>query len=243
MATRSASLALRNQILSTCIRLFLKQGYHNTTVKQIAAESGCATGSFQNLFKSKENVLAELVELMFSSQFKSAKTFAGRDLPPEYTYALETSIQLAITETDENLRDIYIEAYSQPAINDMICRKTSEEMFCIFGSRFPGCTVSDFYELDIGSNGLMRGYMSKKCDIYFTLERKIDRFLGMSLSCYRVTPAEQADVIEFIHGIDILSVAHNIIPDMLSSLKTHFENASQNSTNTYAYGLRKETNQ
>ena len=43
----------------------------------------------------------ELVKTMFSSQFDMARSIAGDDLPPVYTYAVETSIQLALTELNE----------------------------------------------------------------------------------------------------------------------------------------------
>ena len=32
---------------------------------------------------------------------------------------------------------------------------------------------SDFYEMEIGTAGLMRNYMARKCDIHFPLERTI----------------------------------------------------------------------
>ena len=50
------------------------------------------------LFSSKEALLLELVEFMFSSQFSAARKIAGADLPPIYVYAVETAIQMTLTE-------------------------------------------------------------------------------------------------------------------------------------------------
>ena len=33
---------------------------------------------------------------------------------------------------------------------------------------------SDFYEMEIGTAGCMRAYIAKKCDMYFTLEKKLE---------------------------------------------------------------------
>lgn len=55
----------------------------------------------------------EFRKTMFSSQFDMARSIAGY-LPPVYTYAVETSIQLALTELNENLRELYIESYTHP---------------------------------------------------------------------------------------------------------------------------------
>lgn len=220
---RNASVATRNKILSACAHLFLTQGYHKTTVKQIAAESGCATSSFQNLFRSKENVLSEFVGYMFSEQFGAAKKTVETNYPPVYVYALETAVQLAITEINENLRDIYVEAYSLPDTVELIHRKTAEELYHTFGDRFPGFEKSDFYNLDIGSAGLMRGYMAKKCDIFFPLDKKIACFLTMSLTCYRVSPEEITEVLAFIKSIDIKALADNVIKRLFAMLDAKFD--------------------
>lgn len=225
---RTSTIALRNQILSSCARLFLKQGYQATTIKQIAAETGCSVSSVQNLFRSKDVVLSQLVSIMFSGQFDSARSNLGRDLPPCYIYAIETAIQLTLVEANENLRELYIEAYAHPDIAEMIYQKTTIELYEIFGDRFEGYTVSDFYELEIGSAGIMRGYMSKKCDIYFPLDRKIERFLTLSLTCYRVPPQEVADIIAFIKGLDIKTMTTGILNKLLLLLDTGFDISSLN---------------
>lgn len=220
---RNASVATRNKILSACAHLFLTQGYHKTTVKQIAAESGCATSSFQNLFRSKENVLSEFVGYMFSEQFGAAKKTVETNYPPVYVYALETAVQLAITEINENLRDIYVEAYSLPDTVELIHRKTAEELYHTFGDRFPGFEESDFYNLEIGSAGLMRGYMAKKCDIFFPFDKKITCFLTMSLSCYRVSPEEIEQILAFIRNLDVRTLANQAIAQFFDRLETLFE--------------------
>lgn len=54
------------------------------------------------------------------------------DLPPVYAYAVETAIQLTLTERNENLRDIYIEAYASPTASEYIFRNMAEELYQIF---------------------------------------------------------------------------------------------------------------
>lgn len=208
---RTSTIALKNQILSSCAGLFLKQGYQATTIKQIAAEVGCSVSSVQNLFRSKDAMLMDLVTIMFSGQFDEARSAIDPRLPPWYLYAFETVIQLMIAEENENLRELYLQAYTQPDIVEMIRQKTTVEIYDLFGDRFEGYTVSDFYELEIGTAGLMQGYMSKKCDIYFPIERKIERFLTLSLTCYRVSRQELEQLFGFMRGLDLKPVVENII--------------------------------
>ncbi len=220
---RKDGMATKQKILTVCVRLFLEQGYKETTITQITEEAGVTRGSFQNLFPTKDAVLMELVETMFGGQFGAARTIAGGSLPPVYAYAAETAIQLTLTELNENLREIYLEAYTLPATAEYIHLHTTAELKEIFGANFPGYSDSDFYEMDIGTAGLMRGYMARKCDIHFPLERKLARFLTASMRVFKVPEAEQERVLAFVAGLDIQSIAENVMEKLFTMLEMKFD--------------------
>ena len=67
---RKDGLETKRKILIVCVRLFLEQGYKETSITQITENAGVTRGSFQNLFRTKDAVLLELVETMFSGQFE-----------------------------------------------------------------------------------------------------------------------------------------------------------------------------
>lgn len=52
----------RQQIVSAAHRLFLTQGFHGTTMRQIAKESGMALGSLYNHFADKDNLFKAVFE-------------------------------------------------------------------------------------------------------------------------------------------------------------------------------------
>ena len=104
----------------THLKLFLEQGYKKTTVAQIVHEAGVSNSTFQKIFRAKDGVLTELVEFMFGNQFAMARQTAGQTLPPIYVYAVETAIQMTLTELNENLREIYLEAYTQNEASEYI---------------------------------------------------------------------------------------------------------------------------
>ncbi len=223
IAITSASLAAKKRILTACVRLFLEKGYKGTTVAEILREADVSASTFQNIFHAKDGVLVELVEFMFSNQFRTARQMAGQELPPVYVYAAETAIQMTLTELNENLREIYLEAYTQPEAAEFIHQNTSSELCRIFSPYLPGYTESDFYELEIGSAGIMRGYMARKCDKYFTLERKLRRFLVMSLSAYKVPEEEQERVLAFVAGLDVRNRAEQVMHQLFAALAMRFE--------------------
>lgn len=219
---RRNSSETKRKILTACVRLFLEEGYKSTSVSRIVEEAGVARGSYL-ICSTKDKILLDLTESMFGGQFDVARSIADKKLPPVYAYAVETSLQLTLTELNENLREIYIEAYSQPDTAEFIYLHTTAELKQIFGANFPDYSESDFYEMEIGTSGLMRNYMARKCDIHFPLERKLSRFLTASMRVYRVPEEEQAKVLAFIGSIDIRELAVTVMHKLFAMLEMKYD--------------------
>lgn len=213
----------KRRILSACVKLFIEKGYHNTTLAEILSQSQTTSSTFQNIFHSKDGVLLDLTEFMFENQFSSARGIANGNFSPIYLYAVETAIQITLTEFNENLRDIYVESYSNERISEYIFEKTSTQLYKIFSSYNPQFSESDFYELEIGTAGIMRNYMAKRCNKYFTLEKKLERFLDMSMGAYNVPKGEREAAIEFVLKLDIKKLANQIMQKLFNSLAMRFD--------------------
>ena len=69
----------------------------------------------------------------------------------------------------------------------------------------------------------MRGYMARKCDKYFTLEKKLSRFLTMSMSAFKVPEEEQEKVVGFISGLDIRGISEQVMRELFRALAMQFE--------------------
>ena len=223
IAITSASLPAKKRILTVCVKLFLEQGYKKTTVAQIVQQASVSNSIFQNIFRAKDGVLTELVEFMFSNQFAMARSTTGAQLPPVYVYAVETAIQMTLTELNENLREIYIEAYTQKEASEFIFRETAKELYQIFGPYQPELTARDFYDMEIGSASIMRGYMAHPCDEELTLEKKLRMFLTMSLRAYHVPEDEIKKTVDFITGMDIRAVSERVMHELFKALAMRFE--------------------
>ena len=220
---RRDSSETKRKILTVCVRLFLEQGYKNTSVSQILDEAGVARGSYLHLFPTKDRILLELTETMFGGQFGVARSIADSKLPPVYAYAVETAIQLTLTELNENLREIYIEAYTQKEASEFIFRETAKELYQIFGPYQPELTARDFYDMEIGSASIMRGYMAHPCDEELTLEKKLRLFLTMSLRAYNVPKEETEQAIRFVEGLDIRTISEQVMQALFRALAMRFE--------------------
>lgn len=108
-------------IINVAAESFLENGFTNTTVRQLTAKLGICAGAFAGHFGTKEDVLYELVGFALDLQFAvSEKLVLGRTDGKILLYAAETVLQLYIVEMNENLRDVYYNAYSLPKTSALI---------------------------------------------------------------------------------------------------------------------------
>ena len=184
---QASGLLTQQKMLRAAVKLFLEKGYEGTTTAEIARAAGMTPSSFFRAFPSKEALLLELDKRMFSGQFALAEQHSAAQ-DPVLLYAVETAIQLHIAELTESLRELYVTAYTLPSTSAYLYRSTAKRLEGIFGDYLPDAEAKDFYEMEIASTGMMRWFVAVPCDMYFTVERKIARFLECALKLCNVPP-------------------------------------------------------
>ena len=209
-------------MLQAAVTLFLEKGYARATTGEIAKAAGWGQSAFFHAFPSKEGLLLELVKRMFGGQFALAEQFGGAD-DPLLLYAVETALQLHIAELSEPLRELYVTAYSLPSTSAYIYRSTAERLQGIFGEYLPHAQAKDFYEMEIASAGIMRSFMAVPCDLYFTVEVKIARFLDCSLKLYDVPKEKRAAITAAVLQMDLHTMALGIIQKTVQQAEKGFE--------------------
>lgn len=216
---RGDMVAMRKQVLFVSAKIFLEKGYSATTLKEIAKTADINIGSLMNLFKSKEDILADLVKYVLEGQFTAtANLLKGKTDDKILFYAVETTLQLHMAESGENVRDLYGAAYSMPKTTDIIQHTITHKLEEIFKPSLPHLETKDFFELEIASGGIMRGFMTIPCDMYFTMDRKVRRFLETTFKLYDVPQEKILQAIEFVSGFDFEAIAKQTIEDMLAFL-------------------------
>lgn len=217
------ALPTKKRIMSVCVRLFLEKGYRKTTIADIVRQADVSNSSFQHFFGAKDGVLTALVRYMFDHQFNMAQTAVPSNLPPMYTYEMGAALQLTLTELNENIRELYNEAYLRKDSLDIIQHATAGRLYAIFGSYQPELVESDFYKLVLGTTGMMRGYSSHPCDEGFTLEQKIHCYVTSELRVYRVPEDEMQKVAAFVLSTDLRPVARQAIEEIFRLLSVHYQ--------------------
>lgn len=219
-------LVTQQKVLRSAVALFLEKGYTKTTTGEIAMAAGIGQSSFFHVFPSKEALLLELVKRMFGGQFDLAGQYSGTE-DHVFLYAVETSLQLHIAELTEPLRELYVVGYSLPTTSAYIYHSTAKRLQTIFGAYLPDAQPKDFYEMEIASAGIMRGFMSVPCDLYFTPEAKITRFLECSLKLYDVPKEKRSAVTAAVLQMDLHTMAADIIQKTVQQAEKGFETLTE----------------
>lgn len=210
----------RKSILHATAGLFLEKGYNATTIKEICAESGINVGTFVNLFECKENLMRDIVKYVLEAQFEKTESFlAGIAHDKVQMYAAETTLQLYMAESSEHIRELYSVAYSLPHTTEIIQDTITKKLEDIFKEHLPELKTKDFYILEIASGGIMRGFLTRRCDLWFTMEEKIKSFLTTTFRIYKLSDEKIAEAIAFVSQFDYGRLAQETIDNMLCELK------------------------
>lgn len=215
-------LLTQQKMLRAAVALFLEKGYERTTTAEISSAAGMGQSSFFCAFPNKKALLLKLVQRMFGGQFDLAGQNSGEE-DPVFLCAVETALQLHIAELTEPLRELYVMAYSLPTTADYLYKSTAKRLQTIFGAYLPSAETKDFYEMEIASASMMRGFMAVPCDVYFTIEAKITRFLDCALKLYDVPKEKRAAITAAVLQMDLRTMAAGIIQKTVRQAEKDFE--------------------
>ncbi|PFZ02072.1 TetR family transcriptional regulator [Bacillus wiedmannii] len=102
----------RKEILETAERLFITKGYTKTTVNDILKEIGIAKGTFYHYFKSKEEVMDEIIMRVIKDDVAKAKVIVSNPNIP----VLEKLFRVLMEQSPKSgdVKDKMIEQFHQP---------------------------------------------------------------------------------------------------------------------------------
>ena len=173
-----ATFSVRDRVVLAAAELFMKKGFTSTSVKEISIESGVSENSIYYEMKTKEAILAELIGYVLERQHEiTYETLENLTDDKLFRYAFEKVLQLYIAETSENIRELYTSVYSIPKTWDYIKEVNAEALKNVFGDRLSELDFKDFYEFEIASGGIMRGFLTVPCNMYFTKKQKVKRYV------------------------------------------------------------------
>jgi len=149
--TRAKSNDKYHRILEAAVKVFAKQGFHKSTIAQIAREAGVADGTIYLYFKNKDDILVQFFE------FKTKQVFDRfQEIVSKGDNAIEKLSQLIRShlqefERDRNMAMVY---QSETRRNSPLVKEQIKQMSKMYldivaeiveQGQVEGCFRNDFY--------------------------------------------------------------------------------------------------
>lgn len=115
----------KEKIIDTAIALFAENGFHNTSINQIATNAGVSKGLMYNYFESKEDLLKHIFDIGVSKLMDNFDS--NRDgvlTKKEFVFYIEDIFYQM--QKDRNYWMLFFNIVTQPAITQIVADRMME---------------------------------------------------------------------------------------------------------------------
>lgn len=163
MQTRKAnSELLKKRIIKISRRLFLEQGYENTSIRQILKKAGLSTGSLYHFFKNKEEILLfglhdALIEISSLTDSKAADY-----KEPLLRYALDVALGTSEILKHKHLFNFYNAVYKNESVENLVISLKVTKMKTLLKDLNLSFTDNQIHSRMLAIHGATRALMIAK---------------------------------------------------------------------------------
>ena len=128
------------EIIQEAASMFVHDGYSNSSISKISKNLGLSLGNITFYFKTKEHLLAVLVDEMFEYQRMMMEEATNEGKSSLLAYCLELTAMTAVCESSEIARDFYASAYASHLILPLIRENDTVKVKEVFAEYCPDWT-------------------------------------------------------------------------------------------------------
>lgn len=119
--------ATTEQILNTALSLFCEKGYYSTSIEDIARQAEISKGLLYHYFKSKEEVLAALVEIRINDVLVVMNAAKTKSTPVKQIRHIAEGALDDVRRQPEVFR-FYLNLFTQPRLDPVVAKYTQKLM-------------------------------------------------------------------------------------------------------------------
>ncbi|MGV0029090.1 TetR/AcrR family transcriptional regulator [Phormidesmis priestleyi] len=119
--------ATTEQILNTALSLFCEKGYHSTSIEDIARQAEISKGLLYHYFKSKEEVLAALVEIRINDVLVVMNAAQTKSTPAQQIQHIAEGALDDVRRKPDIFR-FYLNLFTQPRLDPVVAKYTQKLM-------------------------------------------------------------------------------------------------------------------
>ena len=184
MARVNRSELTKLEIIRYATKKMLETGYTNTQVRAIAKKLNISPGNLTFHYRTKEDMLAELVELLCDFQWKMMEE-AKEGYSSTMAVCLELAAMASICEEDEVARDFYLSAYTSPKCLAIIRKNDTARAKGVFKEYCLDWTDENFEEAEILAAGIEYSTLNTS-GVTVALETRIAGAMNNILNIFNV---------------------------------------------------------
>ena len=202
----------RLQIIQLAAKLFIDEGYQNTSIAKLAKILDLSPGNITFYFKSKEQLLAVLVDEQIDFQRLMMEQAANEGTSSLLAYCLELAAMASICEEDDAAKEYFASAYTSDLTLKLIRKSDTEKTKAVFGNYCPHWTQ----ELWAATENIVSGIeyatiMTKETEI--PLPMQIERALNSIMLLYDVPEDLRRSKIQKVLSMDYRALGRKILAD------------------------------
>lgn len=212
MARINKGALARQEIIEISLKHFLENGYSNTTMRTICSELRMSGGNLAFYFKTKEHILAELIDMLCTFQWKLMEEEANDGISSIMAICLELTAMATMCEDDEIAKDIYVSAYTGPLCLEIIRRNDMERAKQVFKEYCLDWTDEQYAEAELLVSGIEYAtLMPVGLDV--PLETRLAGALNQILGIYNIPEEMRKMKIDKVFAMDYRSIGKRVLQE------------------------------
>lgn len=221
MARINKSALTKLEIIRVASRLFLSEGYSNTSIKMVCKELDMSPGNVTFYFPSKEHLLAELTDLLCKFQWQWMEKEADEGISSVLAICMEMAAMTTMCE-DPAAKDFLLSTYTSPLCLEIVRRNDVKRAKEVFAQYRPEWTHEQFVEAEALVSGVEYGTLMTVGE-HISLEKRIAGALHNILGVYGIGPEIREAKIAKVFAMDY----RNLGKTVLSEFKKYVEEANE----------------
>ena len=235
MAVQRRGKATKLEIIRVASRMFLENGYSDTTIRGICSELLISPGHLMFYFPSKEHLLAEVVDILCDFQWQLLKRVTDEGATAIMGICFEMTTMASACEQSEIAKDFYLSSYMSPITLEIIRKNDAVRAREVFGEYCKDWSDAQFIEAENLISGIEYAtFMTTESSA--PLDMRISGALNAIMLIYNVPEEKRRDKIQKALSLDYRRYGREILSEFIKYVGEVNESAYEE-----FYNSRKKT--
>lgn len=217
------------EIIQVATKMFIENGYYNTTNAKIAKEVGISVGNLNFHFPTKEDLLAVLIDELCDFQWKLMEEHVEEGKSSILALCLELTSMAAACEQNENIKELFLAAYTHLHTLEIIRRNDTEKNKKIFSEYCKDWTDIYYVEAENIVSGIEYATLMTTSDSA-PIPVRISGALNAILSVYNVPREIREQKVRKVLKLDYMTIGKNILSNFIKYITEVNLDALENKT-------------